>query len=149
MNRPTKLLAGLLVCALGAGVVRAQTPAQDIIVTRQAGFSLQQAAFNAIRAAIEGKQDLKPYEKAAAAIAFWSGQIPSVFPPGSETGHDTKAKPAVWSDRTGFEKDAQDASAAADKLAPLLKAGDSDAALAQLKVLDNACVACHRAYRNR
>ncbi len=149
MNRRTKLLAGLLACALSAGVVHAQTPAQDIIVTRQAGFSLQQAAFNAIRAALEGKLDTKPYEKTASAIAFWSGQIPSVFPPGSESGHDTKAKPAIWSDRAGFEKDASDASAAADKLAPMLKAGDADAAMAQLKVLDGACVACHRAYRNR
>jgi cytochrome c556 len=148
------LIAGLLagVASLGVapvGVALAQTALQDIIVTRQAGMALQQAAFDSVKLALEAKLDPKPQAGAAEAMAFWSSQIPTVFPPGSEKGHETRAKPEVWSDNTGFVKDSNDTAAAAKKLADLLKAGDADGAAAQLKVLDRACVACHRSYRAR
>jgi cytochrome c556 len=143
------LIAGLLAGVVTAGVAQAQTALQDIIVTRQAGMALQQAAFDSVKLALEAKLDPKPYAKAAEAMAFWSAQIPTGFPPGSEKGHDTKAKPEVWSDNAGFVKDAKDTADAANKLAELLKAGDADGGMAQLKVLDRACVACHRSYRVR
>ena len=50
--------------------------------------------------------DVKPFEGAAGGIVSWAKQIPLVFPKGSETGHDTKAMPEIWSDGAGFVKDA-------------------------------------------
>jgi cytochrome c556 len=49
-----------------------------------------------------------------------SAQFGELFPPGSETGEDTEAAPAIWEDRAGFEKalanwaDAVDAAIAAN-----------------------------------
>jgi cytochrome c556 len=153
MNRRF-LTAGLLAGVVLTGLVparstSAQTANQDIIVTRQAGFDLQQGAVDAIVAALKANIDIKPFAKAAEGIHAWAAQIPLVFPPGSDSGHNTKAKPEIWTDRAGFEKDAGDLAAAADKLAQLIKAGDSSGAAAQLKVVGGTCGACHRAYRVR
>ena len=38
---------------------------------------------------------------------------------------------------------------AADKLAELAKAGDTDAVAAQIKVVGDACAACHKTFRAR
>jgi cytochrome c556 len=144
------ITAGVLTAGFGLGVKAvAQTPSQDIIVTRQAGFDLQNGSFAAIRAAVAAKADLKPYADTASGIVSWAKQIPLVFPKGSETGHDTKAKPEIWSDSAGFAKDAEDLTTAAQKLTDLIKAGDSAGAADQVKVVGAACGACHRTYRVR
>jgi cytochrome c556 len=144
------VLAGIVTAGLAHGLANAQTAAQDIIVTRQAGFDLQGGAFDAIRAAVAAKApDIKPYATAAAGIESWAKQIPLAFPKGSETGHDTKAKPEIWSDNAGFVKDANDLATAAGKLADLAKAGDAAGVADQVKVVGAACGACHRTYRVR
>jgi cytochrome c556 len=144
------IMAGVVATGLGlGGLAHAQTAAQDIIVTRQAGFDLQNGSFAAIRAALTVKVDIKPYADTASGIVSWAKQIPLVFPKGSETGHDTKAKPEIWSDSAGFAKDAEDLATAAQKLTDLIKAGDSAGATDQVKVVGNACGACHRTYRVR
>jgi cytochrome c556 len=144
-----KLLAGVLAGAVTTGLAQAQTATQDIIVTRQAGFDLQGGSLDAIVAAVKAKADLKPYASTAAGIESWAKQIPLVFPKGSETGHNTKAKPEIWSDSAGFAKDADDLATAAGKLAASFKAGDDAAVPDQLKAVGAACGACHRAYRVR
>jgi cytochrome c556 len=150
MKRRHCLIVGLLAGVVTTGLAQAQTASQDIIVTRQAGFDLQQGAFDAVRAALAAKApDMKPYATAAAGIHSWAVQIPLVFPKGSETGHDTKAKPEIWSDSAGFAKDANDLAVAADKLETLAKAGDAAGMADQVKVVGAACGACHRTYRVR
>jgi cytochrome c556 len=75
-----------------------------------------------------------------------SAQFGDLFPPGSETGQDTEAAPAIWEDRAGFEKalatwaDAVDAAIAAkpqtlDETKPV--AGE----------VFKACKGCHDTYR--
>jgi len=150
MKRHHHLIVGILAGVLATGLAQAQTATQDIIVTRQAGFDLQQGAFDAIRAAVAAKApDIKPYATAAAGIESWAKQIPLAFPKGSETGHDTKAKPEIWSDSAGFAKDANDLATAAEKLEQLAKAGDAAGVADQVKVVGSACGACHRTYRVR
>jgi cytochrome c556 len=143
------LIVGAIAGVVTIGLAQAQTASQDIIVTRQAGFDLQGGAFDAIRAAVAAKADIKPYATAAGGIASWAKQIPLAFPKGSETGHDTKAKPEIWSDSAGFAKDANDLATAADKLEQLAKAGDAAGVADQVKVVGAACGACHRTYRVR
>jgi len=136
----------LAVLALGlAGAAHAEAP--DPIVTRQAGQELVLGDFTGIRAVVALKGDLTKLEQPAKALARWMQQFPSQFPPGSDTGHDTKALPTVWSDPAGFRKAADTLIEAADKLAQLAKAGDADGVASQVKVVGDACGACHRTYR--
>lgn len=138
----------LVVLALGlTGAAQAAGP--DPIETRQAGQDLMAADFGGIRAVITLKGDVKTLEKPADALARWMKQFPSQFPPGSDTGHNTKALPAVWSDSAGFQKVADEFVEAADKLSSLAKAGDTDGVAAQVKVVGDACGTCHKTYRAR
>ena len=99
----------------GLGVARAD--GLDPIAVRQAGLDLQGGDFAFIRAVVAAKGDVKPLEAPAAAIAKWTGVIPTLFPKGTVTGGNTKALPEIWSDPAGFQKIALAANAAALKLA--------------------------------
>lgn len=140
--------SAVVVLALAlTGVAHAADP--DPITTRQAGQDLLAGDYAGIRAVVALKGDVKTLEKPAAAMARWIRQFPSQFPPGSDTGHNTKALPAVWSDPAGFQKAADNMAVASDKLAELAKAGDTAGVTAQVKVVGDACTACHKTYRAR
>jgi cytochrome c556 len=72
--------------------------------------------------------------------------IPALFPPGSGGG-DSDAEPAVWSDRSGFERSAREFVAAAQTFGGVVRDG-GDAAAAYYRTLE-ACKACHKSYRAR
>jgi cytochrome c556 len=146
MTRNVPIIAVLAV--LSASRVDAQE-AWDPIETRQAGQDLLSADYAGIRAVVAAKGDVKTLVNPAKAIARWIRQFPTQFPKGSEQGHDTKALPAVWTDMAGFHKAANDLATEADKLAQLASAGDTDGVAAQVKVVGDACSACHRTYRAR
>jgi len=145
MTRISTLLAVLAFAAVGAA--KADEP--DPIETRQAAQDLLSGDFAGIRAVVAAKGDVKTLENPAKAMARWMRQYTSQFPKGSEQGHNTKALPAVWSDMPGFQKAGSELADAADKLAQLAKAGDADGVAAQVKVVADACTACHRTYRAR
>ncbi len=129
------------------GAARAEGP--DLIAVRQAAYDLNAGTFALIKQTVTTKGDVKPLEQPARGIAKWAAVIPSMFPKGTETGHDTKALPEIWSDSAGFQKDAAAMGAAATKLADAAKAGDTEAVAADYKVLGGTCGACHKAYRAR
>jgi cytochrome c556 len=141
-----RLLLGLVAGLAMASTVQAQE--FNIIETRQAGQDLLSGDFAGIRAVVAAKGDVTKLEDPAKAMARWMKQFPTTFPAGSDKA-PTKALPAVWSDPTGFHKAADDLVAAAEKLAQLAKAGDAEAVTAQVKVVGDACAACHRTYRQR
>ncbi len=128
----------------GAGV---SLKPDDIIAARQAGFDLQNGVFAAMKTAIDGGLDVKGLTAGAKGISAWGHSIPAMFPDGTQTGHNTKAKPEVWSDRAGFEKAATNLVAAADKLAQLADANDKAGFAAQYTATGQACGGCHRPYR--
>jgi cytochrome c556 len=72
--------------------------------------------------------------------------IAVLFPAGSETGGETTAAPAIWSDPAGFQ-------AAADKLNAAVKAAvdappaDVAALGAALGPIGQACGGCHETFR--
>jgi cytochrome c556 len=153
-----RIVTGLALAALAAGGIAAaasaQAPtaeqaAQNIIITRKAGYDLMSGLFSAMRRASQANQDVKPFEMGAAAIVAWSKQIPLSFPPGSETGNGTRAKPEIWSDRAGFEKAAASLQSEAEKLEAAAKAGDQAAFATQVKAVEDSCNAGHRTYRAR
>jgi cytochrome c556 len=140
------LLIALLILAVSP-LSNAAEP--NIVETRQAGQDLLAGDFAGIRAVIAAKGDVKTLEGPAKAMARWIRQFPTQFPAGSDKISGTKALPAVWSDPAGFQKAADTMADASDKLAVLAKAGDADAVASQVKIVGEACGACHRAYRER
>jgi len=159
---PTALLAATLTCfvglALGQQIQPPPPPAlpkppytnpQDAIAARRASYKAQGQMFAAMKKAIEAKQDPAPFAGDAAWMAQWGQMIPSMFPPGSETGGDTKALPAIWSDKAGFDKDAAAFNAAAARLAQVAATNDKAAFAAQFEAVGETCGACHRTYRAR
>jgi cytochrome c556 len=138
---------GVLIAALlaGAGAARADGP--DLIELRQAGQDLVLGTFTGIRAVVDAKGDIKKLDTSAKALSRWALDFPTLFPPGTDTGHNTRALPAIWSENAGFQKAAVNFSQAAGKLAEIAKTGDADAVAAQVKEVGDACNACHRTYR--
>jgi len=121
----------------------------DVIAARQAGFSLLGAQFGLMKSAVAADADVKPFADSAKSAGLWARSIPSLFPKGTEQGHDTQAKPEIWSDSAGFEKAAQNMADAAAKLAQAAESGDKASFAAQFKETGKACGECHRAYRVR
>ena len=147
-------LAAAMVVMAGAGMALAQgavvsVPADTIIAARQAGFDLQAGNVIGMKAAIDGGGDVKGFKDAAKALSAWGHVISGMFPDGTQTGHDTKAKAEIWSDRAGFEKAAENFWVQADKLAVLAEANDKAGFATQYTATTQACGACHRNYRVR
>ncbi len=141
-----------LLLALAAAVpAHAQTAVgnDSIIEARQAGQDMLDGSFAGIRTVLAAKGDVTKVSDTAAAMARWARNLPTLFPTGTETGHDTKARSTVWSDHAGFVKAANTFADATDKLAALAKAGDAAGMADQVKVVGAGCGACHRGYRER
>src|SRR5437764_9090491 len=118
--------AGFTLCAAaalaqGSGVA---LKADEIIAARQALMDLQQGNANAMKAAVDGGMDVKGLAFGAKALIASTRTIPTLFPAGSEKGHNTRAKPEIWSDAAGFQKAAANATAQAEKLVQLADAND-------------------------
>jgi cytochrome c556 len=140
-------LAGLAALVLVARAAP-EAPAINVITMRQNGQDLVGAITSDMKRAVAAKEeDVKPHAEGAKAIARWTLQFPTLFPPGSEKGQDTKALPAIWSDRAGFEKAAANLSEAAAKLATAAMSDDKAAFADQFEAMTKACSACHRSYK--
>lgn len=138
------MLAGLFGTAVQADEVEL-APA-TLVAIRQAGYALQGANLSDIARALQsGATEMKPFKDNAEAILKWSKIIPALFPPG--TDHDTKALPAVWADRPGFEKAAAALTAAAEALLKAADASDTAAFVTAFNATATACKGCHRTYR--
>ncbi|WP_075220853.1 c-type cytochrome [Acuticoccus yangtzensis] len=70
----------------------------------------------------------------------------TLFPEGSETGHDTRAKPEIWSDRAGFEEKGEAMITAASNAKETAGNG-LDALRAAMGPLGQSCRGCHETYR--
>ena len=152
------LFVGLAAAAGLGGMALAQTlpsgpsvpfPAETLIAARQAGFDLQAGVAAGMKTVVDGGGDVKGLVDGAKGLSSWGHTIPAVFPDGTQSGHNTKARPEVWSDRAGFEKAAEKFWTEADKLATLADANDKAGFAAQYTTTTQACGACHRAYRVR
>lgn len=151
MKRTLIGAALLVAAALPAGAGFAQstvaTPADTLIETRQAGQDVVYGVVADMKAAVAAKADPKQYADAAMALSRWFKNFAALFPAGTESGHDTKAKPEIWSDPAGFAKAAQAASDAAAALSAAAKAGDQAEFAAKFQALGQSCGACHKVYK--
>jgi len=149
MRRLALLTAALAAIPLTAAL--AQAPAglspEQIVKARQSAYMLSAGDLSGIKAAIDGGGDLKGIAFPARALARWARTLTTLFPEGSNVP-PTRALPAVWSDRAGFEARALAYAEAATRLAELAPAGDRAAITAQFDALRGTCAACHDSYRS-
>ena len=131
---------------LGTAWALAATPEQ-IIADRRAGYKHMGEDFKAMKQAIDSGADVQPLAAKAAEIVNWAHRIPSVFPPGTETGGGTHALPTVWSDRADFDRRAAKLQEEAEKLEAAAQSGDKAAFAAQFKATAQVCGGCHKTYR--
>ena len=124
-------------------------PADQIIATRQGGMALTGSVTELMKAGVTSGADVKMFEAPAAALAEWGKAFPGLFPEGTQTGNNTKAKAAIWSDRADFNKKAADFVAASVKLAEAAKSGDKAAFAAAFTAEGQSCGGCHRNYKER
>lgn len=141
-------VVGLGLLGLVAGMALAETP-DDIIAARQAGYKHIGEIDKAMKAAVNDGSDISGFAGPAREIAAWGRKLVGLFPPGTEQGHETKARPEIWGDRDGFDADAAALVTEADKLATVAATGDKAAFAAQWKAMGGACGTCHRSYRYR
>lgn len=141
-----------LAVAAGVGVAVADTAPvtpDSLIETRQAGQDVVYGLVAEMKAAVAAKSDVKHFADSAGALSRWFHNFPSLFPAGTETAHNTKALPNVFTDAAGFAKAAQDASDAAAALSAAAKSGDAADFAAKFQALGGTCGACHKVYKQR
>ena len=151
-----RLLIAASLVATASAAAWGQTPPASIAIkpelliqARQSAYALSAGTFQGMEATVKGGGDVKPWAHAAGEMAEWAEAIPTMFPPGTEKGGDTKALPKVWSDTAGFAKAAGAYADAAKTLQTAAKANDKAAFAVAFKTTAKACGACHKAYRQK
>jgi cytochrome c556 len=148
-----KLLLSMAILGIG-GICGAQADdsqaaaADDLIAVRQAGMAVQSSVVAAILQAIGTNADIMPFAATGDAMAEWSQGLPELFPPGTESGQNTQARPAVWSDRAGFEKAAANLTVAAQAMAKAAAAENQREFINAFRATSLACATCHVTYRS-
>lgn len=139
------MLAAGMAAALGSAGVAV---AQDVIAQRRAGLHHVGDEFQAIKNVSDARGDLRPLAGRIDAMIAFFRDLPTLFPAGSGTG-DTRALPAIWSDRAGFEQAAAHVVTQLTALKARAEAGDNAGFPTAFNQTGAACGACHRTFRGR
>lgn len=122
--------------------------AMDPIATRKAVMKNNGAAIGALVAMAKGEAEFDARAANLAVRTLYNGSaaIPALFPAGTESGGETEALPAIWSDAAGFAEKAQAMNAAAAQLiaTPI---EDLDGVRAAVGALGQTCQGCHETFR--
>jgi cytochrome c556 len=151
MKRTLLLAAALAAIPLTAVWAQSGAPAggltpEQIVAARQSAYMLSGGSFAAMKAAAEAGADVKQLVFPSRTLARWARTLPSLFPAGTNLA-TSKALPAVWSDRAGFEARAAAYADAARLMAEAAQSGDRAAFLARWAEARASCAACHDTYR--
>ena len=148
-----KAIAAFVLAASAAAVA---TPAlaqfakaEDAIEYRQGALFVMGNHFGRLGAMANGKVpfDAKVAADNAAIVETLSKLPWAAFGPGTETGHNTKAKPEVWTDNAKFKDAADKMIAEVAKLSAAAKTGNQDAIKAAFGAAGQACKGCHDNFR--
>lgn len=134
------------VVALAAAAIAGYALAQDDVIAKRQALMKDNGA--QAQAAGQMVQGATPFDAAAAKaamekIAANAGEIPALFPQGSEGG---KALPAIWQNFADFEAKAAALKTAAEAAAAAADQG-VEAFGPAFGAVGQACGACHEAYR--
>ena len=147
------VFSGALVGLTAIGLPQAGVPdlsGADAIAARQASLDMSSITFRSMGDAIKAGREAKSQSYPASALAKWAKVLPQMFPSGSgkdETSAFTQARIGVWKDRAGFEQAAANYASAAARLAALAESNDTAGFTKQLDAVNQACAACHAAYK--
>ncbi len=148
MAKKLPLALALALFGSSAALAADQPSGFDMILARQAGQDLVAGDFVGLLQAAKNKlPDVKPFANAAGGIARWESVFVLMFPEGTEQGHKTRALPAIWTNRAGFETAAHNLAEAATKVQAAAKAGDQAAFAQDVQALGDACNDCHKQFR--
>jgi len=147
----TKLLLALLSLSF-AGAASAQLKPEDAIKFRQSGYGFMAWNMGRIKMNVEGGQyNKEEVVKAANAIqAIANSGMGALYVPGSDKGKgwdDTRAKPAIFTDKEKVGKVAMAFNKEANEMAKIAASGDAAAVGAQLGRLNDTCKGCHDEYK--
>lgn len=138
-----KFAAALITVMTMAAPVWAQA---DVITARRDGLKAVARQMEGIKAVVDQRSDPRASSPTIAEmISFFEG-FPARFPAGSGSG-DTRALPAIWTDRAGFEAANTNMLTQLRNLQAAANAGDSAAFGAAFQQTGATCGACHRPYR--
>ncbi len=145
MARIALPIATFLAALSTLGVAMAQP---DPVSTRKEGLRRMQTNLEAIGAVANAGGDTRDTVPRADEMVAFFRDLPALFPPGSD-GNGSRALPAVWSERAGFERAAANATTAAEALRTAAASGDAAATTAAVRAMGASCGACHRNHRSR
>jgi cytochrome c556 len=142
------IAAAFAAALVASGAALAQKP-EDVIQYRQSALFIVGQNFGPLVAMVKGKI---PYDRDAAMryaeIAAFVMKLPwNSFGPGTDVGHNTKAKPGIWQNMDDFQAKRDKMLSEIEKLPQA--AGDLDSLKAQLGATGKACKACHDEYREK
>ncbi len=94
----------------------------------------------------EAEYDAEVVQASLETFIAVADEFGGLFPPGTETGMDTEAAPAIWEDREGFDQALADWRAAVETASASIP-GSVEEAKPVLGPIFNACKNCHDTYR--
>lgn len=122
-------------------------PAAELVEARKAMMHMAATlTFENVMPAARTGGDVKLQEHSAESLAHFGHSIAGLFPAGSLTP-DSRASPAIWTNKADFEARAKSFGDASARLAELARAGDSAGFAAQAKVVAGGCNSCHSRFR--
>jgi cytochrome c556 len=146
-----KILASCLATALFAvTAANAAVKPEDAIDYRQAVYTMIGWNFGPLAQMVKGKTtwDAGEFARRADRIAALAPQVLEGFPPGSQSGAKTDAKPDIWTGMDDFKSKLDDFVKQSKALADIAKGGDEAKMKEQFKTTAATCKACHDKYRN-
>ena len=148
MFQPKHLLIAIILGGLFIPSVSWADNTDDIIKYRKAVYTSMRGHIGAISRIIRaGLGDYKGHiTDHAVAIQNAAKIIPAMFPEGSDFG-DTDALESIWTDRSGFEKAAQQLVDASGELVTVSRSGDMKAIGRTVRAVGGTCKNCHDNYR--
>jgi len=151
-KRATRLAAaGSAAAVIGLAFV-ATTHAQDaakVIKYRQSAHFLLGWNIGPIGAMVKGDIpfDAEAARLRATRLAQIAPMIAEGYPPGSDSGAPTKAKPGIWENMADFKQKAAALVETTGKLEAAAATGDLEQIGPALGAVGNACKACHDQYK--
>lgn len=136
-------LAGLP--ALAADLVSPE----KAIKARQASYYLMGAQMARINATMKGDlpMDKPSLQTSAETLELLGRLVADNFPPGSEQGAPTKAKPELWKETAKFRQLQQASQTEAAKLKAAVSGGDVEIIKVAYGATTKSCKACHDAFK--
>ncbi len=129
------------------GPERDRATAAELIEARKAMMHLAATiTFENVMPAVRNGTDVKAQQRAAEGLSYFGHSIAGLFPDNS-LAPDSRASPAVWTNKADFQAKAKAFGDASTRLAQLAGAGDTAGFAAQAKVVAGGCASCHSLYR--